>query len=213
MRLSSLAKSSLLRPISVLVCASMLFSTCFPAMVMASDSIRGLVIKIGRKPKGDYTDKPRAAFLGLHPGKWAHHRGGLWTDKQLAALAEAKANDEFSGETASTKFAHGQHLSSGSDSDGPSLPWEGGLPSASGTMNTSNGNNLTEIPLFSWNQRGGLPIKFSLFQNSESSSTGGPGDGWTSSFQITISTSSGSPVVTWANGQAVPYTLAGGGAG
>ncbi len=174
----------------------MLYSASFPAINGAVEAVKAELIKISRKPKGDYTDKPQPAYLGPHPGKWAHHRGGLWTDRQLAAVAQAHLASEYADSVASTKYVALQHASSDADSGGPALPWEGTLPSSGGTMNTSNGNKLTEIPLFEWKQRGGFPIKFSLYQNSESGVSGGPGYGWRSSFEITISTSAGYPIVT-----------------
>ena len=44
MRISSLAKSALLRPVALLVCGSMLCTASFPAMLQVTDSLKALVI-------------------------------------------------------------------------------------------------------------------------------------------------------------------------
>jgi hypothetical protein len=44
---------------------------------------------------------------------------------------------------------------------GPALRWVGSIAGA--TVNTGTGNLLTEVPLFGWTARGGLPVGFTLY--------------------------------------------------
>ena len=56
---------------------------------------------------------------------------------------------------------------------GSTYPWEGDVKdSFSGgvaTTNTGNGNRLTPLPILGWTARGGLPVNFTIYHNSQGS--------------------------------------------
>jgi len=111
---------------------------------------------------------------------------------------------------ASTKvLATARHPESVLEAPGSTLPWEGGSATASGTLNTGNGNNLTSLHLFSWKQRGGMTVDFTLYQNSENSYVGELGNNWSWSFNDYLNLGIGTVTVHYGNALAIPFTGSG----
>lgn len=98
------------------------------------------------------------------------------------------------------------HALSCNPSAGASMPWEGSTGSAGGKLNTGNGNKLTEIPLVSWRDRGGMTIDFTLYHNSQTSYNDELGKGWTWTYDIYIFESMGTAIVHWGDGTSIPFT-------
>jgi len=73
-----------------------------------------------------------------------------------------------------------QHAISLAADAGPTYPWEG----SSGDANTGNGNKMTTVPIVGWTQRGGMPVNFSLYHNSEGTHNSELGQKWTFSYDI-----------------------------
>ncbi|HEY3782471.1 MAG TPA: DUF6531 domain-containing protein [Fimbriimonadaceae bacterium] len=71
-------------------------------------------------------------------------------------------------------------------STGASYPWENNWNVYDGDLNTNNGNKLTQVPLFSWKQRGGLPVGVTLYHNSEAGNNNELGHNWSWTYDITI---------------------------
>src|SRR5579884_532838 len=65
-------------------------------------------------------------------------------------------------------------------SPGAPLPWQTQVHS----VNTGNGNKLTAFPIVSWTARGGLPVNFTLYHNSQSSRNADFGQKCSHSFAI-----------------------------
>jgi RHS repeat-associated protein len=65
---------------------------------------------------------------------------------------------------------------------GPPLAWEGS--GGQGGVDTVTGNKLTTLPLVSWTARGGLPVAFTLFHNSEGTHDAELGSKWTHSYDL-----------------------------
>jgi RHS repeat-associated protein len=89
---------------------------------------------------------------------------------------------------------------------GGSYSWEGNTSSSGGSVNTGNGNKLTKIPLISWTARGGMPIEFGLYHNSQTNYDDELGRGWTWTYDIYINNMTGNPVVHWGDGMSIPFT-------
>ncbi len=87
---------------------------------------------------------------------------------------------------------------------GSTYAWEGSY----GDANTGNGNKLTSVPLVGWSARGGLPVAFTLFHNSEGNHNSELGQKWSHSFDLYLveNPESGSVTLHWGNDLAYPFT-------
>ena len=105
----------------------------------------------------------------------------------------------------------GLHPTSVSLAAGSTYAWEGNA----GDVNTGNGNKLTSVPLVGWTQRGGLPIAFTLYHNSEGNHNGELGQKWTHSYDLYLAAGGGFGLssnisVHWGNDLSYTFTYAGG---
>jgi RHS repeat-associated protein len=151
-----------------------------------------------RAPKGAFSHPPLPAYLGKKPGRSPKTRGGLWNTRSLEVAAIGDGNL-----FASMQKPIPSHTTAISAEPGSSLPWEG---SVDGT-NTGNGNKLTTLNLLSWTNRGGLPVEFTMYHNSQSSYNAELGEGWSWSYDIFLNLATSNPVVRWQDGTSIPYTL------
>ena len=69
------------------------------------------------------------------------------------------------------------------DGSGGAEPWQGASP--------ASGNKLTQRPVVSWTQRGGLPVAFTLSHSSIGKTNGTVGNKWTHSFNVYLVLGSG----------------------
>ncbi|WP_395088187.1 DUF6531 domain-containing protein [Armatimonas sp.] len=99
--------------------------------------------------------------------------------------------------------ATGYALSLDPDS-GSTYPWEGSV----GGTNTGNGNKLTELPIVGWSARGGLPVNFTLYHNSEGNHNSELGQHWTHSFDmyLVVDSGTGDVAMHWGNDLAYVFT-------
>ena len=150
-----------------------------------------------------YTRVPHAIWRGPHPGK---DRGrGMWGKTALSAL-------NYQGLDASILMqAPINHTVAVDAAPGSTLPWEGSVPTNSGTINTGNGDKLTSIPLFSWKQAGGMKVGLTLYQNSETTYNAELGYGWTWTFDDYLNINGSTVTMHYGNGLAIPFSASGGG--
>ena len=203
MSVASVASSRLFRHASVLVA----FVTGYAPSALGANEILNsfgeAVRQVLRQPHGHYTTAPGIPFLGPHPGRDPLGRGGVWKlhPSSLAGGGHFKV--------ATSYFNGGGHPISVSPAPGPSYPWEGSAATGGGSINTGNGDLLTNLQLVGWKSRG-LGIDFTLYHNSETNYNAELGAGWTWTYDIYINPTTGaSPVVHWGDGLCIPYSTSG----
>src|SRR5215469_11014366 len=161
------------------------FALALPTFAMPvtsiADSVQQWAQSLGPRP-GQYTDEPTPPRLG-NQRRDPKHRGGLWTDKNLEDMGL-----DLGTATASIDAVPSGHTLSVQADPGSTFGWEGKFLSPFGSINSGNGDKLTQIKLFDWKQRGGFPIDFTLYHNSESSYACELGHNWTWSFDLYINT-------------------------
>jgi len=190
------------RAVAVVTASALFFSSSFAGMMAIGESISQALRNIA---PGQYTERPHAPYLGLHPGRSPKTRGGLWSAKALDAA-------ERSGSLLQTSMQPFlppvQHSLAVAPEPGSSLPWEGSF----GSVNSGNGNKLTSLHLFSWKARGGMPVDFTLYHNSQTNYNDelGAGWSWTYDLYINVDPVTGTATVHYGNGLSIPYTVSGG---
>ncbi|MCC6729886.1 MAG: hypothetical protein IT208_11175, partial [Chthonomonadales bacterium] len=102
-----------------------------------------------------------------------------------------------------------QHAVTLSPAPGPSYPWEGSI----GDVNTGNGNKLTTLPLVGWTARGGMPVRFALYHNSQGSHNDELGYKWTMAYaDIAAVATSSTFTLTWDTGLSYSFVTTDNGA-
>lgn len=149
---------------------------------------------------GTFTDLPVPLKLAGRLSRDPETRGGAWSMRNLSDIKNPVQN--------CAAMIPG-HTLAVSASPGSSFPWEGSVDGNAGSINTGNGNKLTEIPLVSWKCRGGMVLDFTLFHNSQTTYSDELGYGWTWTYDIYVSVSGSTATVHWGNGLCVPYTISG----
>lgn len=106
-------------------------------------------------------------------------------------------------ELAHIKGAGPHELSLDPDS-GSTYGWEGSI----GGTNTGNGNKLTSLPIVGWTARGGLPVNFTIYHNSEGNHNAELGYQWTHSFDmyLVVDSGTGDVAMHWGNDLAYVFT-------
>jgi RHS repeat-associated protein len=95
------------------------------------------------------------------------------------------------------------HVISVDPAPGTTYSWEG---TTAGT-NTGNGNKLTRIPLVGWTARGGMPVEFALYHNSQGTHNSELGYKWTFSYDIYSAVDAGGNVtVHWGDDLSYTFT-------
>ena len=88
---------------------------------------------------------------------------------------------------------------------GEPFPWEHRQATASGDLNTDNGNKISKIDLFGWKQRGGLAVGFCVYHNSRSTTHLELGFNWSSSADMWVKTGAMLATVIKPDGQNIPF--------
>ncbi|MDT4966501.1 MAG: hypothetical protein QOJ64_1238 [Acidobacteriota bacterium] len=155
-----------------------------------------------------YTDEPTPIFYGDNPLRDEEHRGGLYTDAQLAAIQVQLIENALAHGTINAGTL-GMLLVGGGGSGGAPMAWERNL----GSVNSQTGNKMTTLPIVSWPIRGGGTLEFQLYHNSKSTRVTPAGYAWTMAYdwsvQQTFDEESGT--LTGANiykqdGTIIPFT-------
>jgi len=170
-------------------------------------SVGDAIRQYARQPHGHYTTAPGTPFLGQHPGRDPHGRGGIWKAWNAKTLKKSGGHH-----TVALSYQAPEHTLSVAAEPGPAFPWEGSASTESASINTGNGNVLTALNLVGWKSRG-MNIDFTLYHNSETSYSDELAAGWTWTYDIYINNLSGNPIVHWGDGLCIPYTAPGGGGG
>ncbi|WP_025228633.1 RHS repeat-associated core domain-containing protein [Fimbriimonas ginsengisoli] len=188
----------LFRALSFFTATTVLTAATASGTHAISLSVGEAVAQYLRNPHGAYTQAPTKPYLGQHPGRDPHGRGGVWTRAALVDAEESAQPLYASTEPAQIP----PHSLAVAAEPGTTYPWEG----STNGVNTGNGNKLTKIPLVSWTGRGGMPVEFSLYHNSQTNYEDELGKGWTWSYDIYINNLTGNPVVHWGDGLSIPFT-------
>jgi YD repeat-containing protein len=195
------------RGLALTLCASLAYSST----AVGVNAIATSLLKAAQAGPPAFTHSPTRPYLGAKPGRAPHTRGGLWSERMRRfadSSAEHRAEPPLMA-SASAGYAVATHTLAISADSGSSEPWEGSAPSASGSVNTGNGNKLTSLNLLSWKFRGGMTLDFSLFHNSQTNYNDELGHGWTWSYDVYINNLSGNPVVHFGDGRSIPFTAPG----
>ncbi len=93
-----------------------------------------------------------------------------------------------------------------SPDSGGAYAWEG----TSGDVNTATGNKHTQIPIVGWTARGGMPVQFTLYHNSQGAYNAELGQKWTHSYDIylviTTGDSGDTAAIHWGSDLAYTFT-------
>jgi hypothetical protein len=111
-----------------------------------------------------FTHAPKAPFLGAKPSRDPKGRGGVWSQEALAGI-DANVHENLFAMTGGMFYL--AHTLAVAAEPGSTYAWEASAPTASGSVNTGNGNKLTALNLLSWKTRGGGSLDFTLFHNSQ----------------------------------------------
>lgn len=189
---------------SLVVITSLLMTMCGAATTDLSIALGSALRNYARRIHRQYSQTPAPPFLGPNPGRDPGR--GVWSPAQLADLD--RMNDSY--QASMHPLFNSRPPTSVSVMSGSSYPWEGTAPTAAGSLNTSNGNKITEIPLLDWKVRGGSPLAFTLYHSSESNYNGILGENWSWTYDVFVNTGGlTGPVIHWGDGTCVPYTTSG----
>uniref|UniRef100_UPI00286CCB19 RHS repeat domain-containing protein n=1 Tax=Armatimonas sp. TaxID=1872638 RepID=UPI00286CCB19 len=140
-----------------------------------------------------------ALFAWLSVGPSA---GAAYARTHTKAKGHSRALTAF--ERSHIRGAIPTHALSLDPASGSTYSWEGSV----GGTNTGNGNKLTTLPIVGWTARGGLPVNFTIYHNSQGSHDAELGKHWTHSFDIYLMVDSGTGDVAmhWGNDLSYVFT-------
>ena len=201
MIVSSMANSRLFRHASIFVALATAYAPSAFGINAIFGSATDAVKQVLRQPGSHYTISPGAPYFGEHPGRDPLGRGGIWKHYGVRA---AKGGG---GSKIALSYRYVMHPTSVAAAPGSTYPWEGSAPTNTGSVNTGNGDVLTNLHLVDWKSRG-LGVDFTLYHNSETNYDAELGAGWSYTYAIYINTT-GNPVIHWGDGLSIPYTTSG----
>jgi RHS repeat-associated protein len=198
-------RTLLFRTTALVAISSIALTSIASPIAAATFSIANLIKKLQQQQNAitaEYTESPTEVYVGSNPLRDPTHRGGLWTDAQIQEVQGPEMSQMSASAVpmAAQVLHHPICLTSGT-----SEPWEGSQPAVGGSVNTQNGNKTTAINLFSWKQRGGLPIDFTLYHNSQYNYDLELGHNWSHSYNIYLSSTISTTTVHWGDGTCIPY--------
>lgn len=139
---------SFCRLISALTVFSLLSAYCSAAKTEASFALGAAMRTLARHIRHQYSQNPAQPWLGRNPGRDPGR--GVWSTAQLSELDQMNAGGGSQLQASLKPYFTSWPSTSVDSSSGPSYPWEGGAPTAGGSVNTENGNKLTAIHLLDW---------------------------------------------------------------
>lgn len=200
------------RAVAAVSASALFFSTSFAGMMSLGESLGQWARNI---PPGHYTERPTTPYLGKHPGREPRTRGGMWSPAALEAAKRSvrpgRSQKPLLQVSLLPEPMQGppppppSHTLAVDAAPGAPLPWEGSI----GSVNSGNGDKLTSLHLFSWKGRGGMPIDFTLYHNSETNYNDELGHGWSWTYDDYINVSGSVATVHYGDGTSIPFTSTG----
>ncbi|MCO5297810.1 MAG: hypothetical protein M9921_13240 [Fimbriimonadaceae bacterium] len=190
------------RLLSLVLCITLLLGSSWSGIAYTYSGISTALQGFRPRP-GQYTEAPKAPYLGARPSRDPRGRG-IWSKQTLQDFETANM-DRAQASLEPSPMA-GMHTVSVDPAPGTNFPWEGAFQSHYGIVNSGCGNKMTAVPLLSWKCRGGMVLDFTLYNNSQSSYVDELGHHWTWTYDIYINNLTGNPIVHWGDGLCIAFT-------